>query len=130
MLPGLPHSGWSPSHTGDQQLSGRCAQIARATLAVGTFDDAWRHLVWLLALQAMARGDAKAPRDELRAGSDQPTRAVLPVLAREVCTEPHLVRLALAAGDGARADTAVSDAEQRGRDDGLDSWRSVRPLES
>jgi DNA-binding CsgD family transcriptional regulator len=71
--------------------------------------------VWLLARQAMARGDATAARDELRAGSDQPTRAVLPVLAREVCTEPQLVRLALAARDEALADAAVSDAEQRGR---------------
>jgi DNA-binding CsgD family transcriptional regulator len=112
---GLAALGLVAIHTGDQRLSGRCTQIARATLAVGAFDDARRHLVWLLALQAMARGDATAARDELRAGSDQPTRAVLPVLAREVCTEPHLVRLALAAHDETLADDAVSDAEQRGR---------------
>src|SRR6266436_3357580 len=110
---GLAALGLVQIHTGDQRLSGRCTQIARATLAVGAFDDARRHLVWLLALQAMARGDATAARDELRAGSDQPTGAVLPVLAREVCTEPQLVRLALAARDGALADAAVSDAEQR-----------------
>src|SRR5260370_396571 len=61
----------------------------------------------------MARGDAAAARDELRAGSHEPTRAVLPVLAREICTEPHLVRLALAARDEVLADAAVSDAEQR-----------------
>ena len=112
---GLAALGLVAIHTGDQRLSGRCTQIARATLAVGAFDDARRHLVWLLALQAMARGDAAAARDELRAGSDPPTEAVLPVLAREVCTEPHLVRLALAARDEALADAAVSDAEQRGR---------------
>src|SRR6266566_3729277 len=112
---GLAAPGLVAIHTGDQRLSGKCAQIARATLAVGAFDDARRHLVWLLALQAMARGDAAAARDELRAGSDQPTGAGLPVLAREVCTEPQLVRLALAARDEVLADSAVSDAEQRGR---------------
>src|SRR6266568_4382858 len=112
---GLTALGLVAIRTGDQRLSGRCTQIARATLAVGAFDDARRHLVWLLALQALARGDAEAARDELRAGSDPPTEAVLPVLAREVCTEPHLVRLALGARDEALADAAVSDAEQRGR---------------
>jgi DNA-binding CsgD family transcriptional regulator len=110
---GLAALGLVAIHTGGQRLSGNCAQIARATLAVGAFDDARRHLVWLLALQAMARGDAVAARDELRAGGGELTGAGLPVLAREVCTEPHLVRLALAAGDKALADAAVSDAEQR-----------------
>src|SRR6266571_437829 len=119
---GLTALGLVAIHTGDQRLSGKCTQTARATLAVGAFDDARRNLVWLLALQALARGDATAARDELRAGSDQPTRAVLPVLAREVCTEPHLVRLALAARDEALADSAVSDAEQRaGRNPGVAS---------
>jgi DNA-binding CsgD family transcriptional regulator len=111
---GLAALGVVAIHTGDQRLAGRCTQIARATLAVGAFDDARRHLVWLLALQAMARSDATGALKELRAGSDQPTEAVLPVLARDVCTEPHLVRLALAARDDALADGAVSDAEKRG----------------
>jgi DNA-binding CsgD family transcriptional regulator len=110
---GLAALGLVAIHTGDQRLSQKCTQIARATLAVGAFDDARRHLVWLLALQAMARGDAAAARDELRAGSAEPTRAVLPVLAREICTEPRLVRLALGAHDEALADAAVSDAKQR-----------------
>src|SRR5258706_4083563 len=112
---GLVALGQVAIHTGDQRLSGKCAEIARATLAVEAFDNARRHLVWLLALQAMARGDAAAARDELRAGNSEPGGAVLPVLAREVCTEPHHVRLALAAGDSALADNAVSDAEQRAR---------------
>jgi DNA-binding CsgD family transcriptional regulator len=110
---GLAALGLVAMHTGDQRLSGKCTQIARATLAVEAFDDARRHLVWLLALQAMARGDAAAARGELGAGSREPTGAVLPVLAREVCTEPHLVRLALAVQDEALADAAVWDAEQR-----------------
>jgi DNA-binding CsgD family transcriptional regulator len=119
---GLAALGLVAIHTGDQRLSGKCAEIARATLAVRAFDDARRHLVWLLALQTMARGDAAAARDELRAGGGEPTGALLPVLAREVCTEPHLVRLALAAGDDALADAAVSDAEQRaGRNPGVAS---------
>jgi DNA-binding CsgD family transcriptional regulator len=110
---GLAALGLVAIHTGDQRLSSKCTQIARATLAVEAFDDARRHLVWLLALQAMARGDATAAREQLNAGGGELTGALLPVLAREVGTEPHLVRLALAAGDERLADAAVSDAEQR-----------------
>src|SRR5712691_2020703 len=72
---GLAALGQVAIHTGDQRLSAKCTQIARATLAVGAFDDARRHLVWLLARQGMARGDAEAARDELRAGGGRPSRA-------------------------------------------------------
>ncbi len=110
---GLAALGQVAIHTGDQQLTGRCAQSARASLAAGAFDDGRRHLVWLLALQGMARGDAAAARDVLRPAKDEPPGSLLPVLARTVCTEPHLVRLARAAGDQPLADTAVNDAVQR-----------------
>src|SRR5260370_14966761 len=82
---GLAALGLVAIHTGDQRLSGKCAQIARATLAVGAVDDPRRHLVWLLALQAMARGDAAAAPHQLRAGSAQPTQAVLPVPPPAAC---------------------------------------------
>jgi DNA-binding CsgD family transcriptional regulator len=110
---GLLALGQVAIHTGDQQLTRRCTQIARATLAAKAFDNARRHVVWLLALQAMARGDAAAARDVLRPGGNEPPGSLLPVLARTICTEPHLVRLALATGDQPLADDAVRDAVQR-----------------
>ncbi|MEN3285135.1 MAG: hypothetical protein V7607_6275 [Solirubrobacteraceae bacterium] len=95
-------------HTGDERLSLRCAQIARATLRVDR-SDARRQASWLLALQAMARGEPGAAREEL--GDD----AILAVLARDVCDEPQLVRLALDASDPALAQRAVDVAERRSR---------------
>jgi hypothetical protein len=50
----------------DRQLAGTCARIARATLAAETYDDGRRQVTWLLARQALARGDAAAARAELR----------------------------------------------------------------
>src|SRR6266568_3668351 len=66
---GLAALGLVAIHTGDQRLSGRCTQIARATLAVGAFDDARRHLVWRLALAARdeALADAAVSDAEQRA---------------------------------------------------------------
>jgi DNA-binding CsgD family transcriptional regulator len=112
---GLAALGEVAIHTGDRQLARRCAAIGRRTLAVRAFDNGRRQVVWLLALQAMARGDATAARDVLRAGTDEPPGSLLPVLARPVCTEPHLVRLALAVGDQPLADLAVGDADDRAR---------------
>src|SRR5438445_12849953 len=55
----------------------------------------------------LTRGSSPAAQRSAGAG--------LPVLAREVCTEPHLVRLALAARDRALADAAGRDAEPAAR---------------
>jgi DNA-binding CsgD family transcriptional regulator/tetratricopeptide (TPR) repeat protein len=95
-------------HTGDPRQSLRSAKIARATLRVD-HSDARRQVMWLLALQAMARGEPAAARAEL--GED----ARLPVLARDVCDEPQLVRLALAASDISLAERALEVAEHRAR---------------
>jgi hypothetical protein len=89
--------------------------LTRATLSAGALDDARRHLVWLLALQAMARGEAVAARNELRPARQESPEVLLPVLARMLGFEPQLVRLALAAGDRPLADRAVGEAAQRAR---------------
>ncbi len=112
---GLAALGIAAIHTGDRHLAGKCAQIARATLAARAFDDGRRHVTWLLARQALARGDAAAARAELRAAGPSDDLDVLPRLSRDVTTEPHLVRLALAAGDAALAAAAVAGAEERAR---------------
>jgi DNA-binding CsgD family transcriptional regulator/tetratricopeptide (TPR) repeat protein len=102
-------------HTGNDRLAQKCAEIARATLAMGAHDNARRHLVWLLALQAMARDEAPLARSEFAALGDDAGTSVLPVLARDVGNEPQLVRLALAAQDKALAQAAVNDADERAR---------------
>jgi len=111
MLPGSPHSGWSRS-TGDSTVR-QCTQIARATLAVGALTTARRHLVWLLALQAMARGDAAAA--ETSSAGQRPADPGSPAGARtEVCTEPHLVRLGSLRGTRRWLMLRSATAEQRG----------------
>jgi DNA-binding CsgD family transcriptional regulator len=87
--------------------------MARETLAIGAFDDARRHIAWLLALQAMSRGDPASGCHELRSAEYGGQVPLLPVLARQVGVEPQLVRLALAAQDEVLADRAVREAEER-----------------
>jgi DNA-binding CsgD family transcriptional regulator len=110
---GLLALGQIAVHTGDQPLTRRCADLASASLAAGNCDDARRHLVWLLALQGMAHGDARAARLRLRPDAKESSSALLPVLARQVGAEVQLVRLALAAGDEELADRAVHEATER-----------------
>jgi DNA-binding CsgD family transcriptional regulator len=112
---GLLALGQIALHTGDEQLTRRCTGIARATLAARAYDDSRRHITWLLALQALARGDPAGARDELRAAVEEGPAVLLPVLARQLGVEPQLVRLALAAGDRPLADRAVREAEERAR---------------
>jgi DNA-binding CsgD family transcriptional regulator len=100
-------------HAGDEQLTRRCGRLASATLAAGAFDDGRRHVVWLQALQAMARGDASAAREHLRPDESESASVLLPLLARRVGAEVQLVRLAIAAGDEQLADQAVEDATNR-----------------
>jgi DNA-binding CsgD family transcriptional regulator len=101
-------------HTADERLASRCTDMARATLQVDR-SDARRQVTWLLALQAMARGDADAARRELAALRDDAETSILPLLARDVCDDPQLVRLALAAGDAELAQEAVAGADERAR---------------
>jgi DNA-binding CsgD family transcriptional regulator len=97
-------------HTGNERQSIRCAEIARATLEVDR-TDARRQVTWLLALQAMARGEPAVAREELAALGHDADTSLLPLLARDVCDEPQLVRLAIAADDEDLAERAVTTAE-------------------
>lgn len=99
-------------HTGDEQQAQRCTEIARETLAVD-FSDGRRQLTWLLALQAMARHDAAGVRSAFALLGEQARESVLPLLARDTCDEPQLVRAALLTRDDALADDAVATAERR-----------------
>jgi DNA-binding CsgD family transcriptional regulator/tetratricopeptide (TPR) repeat protein len=101
-------------HTGDEGQSIRCAEIARTGLRVER-TDASRQLTWMLALQAMARGEPDVARAELGAGANDANTSILPLLARDVGDEPQLVRLAIAAHDDDLARLAVAKAEERER---------------
>jgi DNA-binding CsgD family transcriptional regulator len=63
----------------------------------------------------MARGEPDVARAELAAGADDANTSILPLLARDVCDEPQLVRLAVAADDRVLARLAVATAEKRER---------------
>jgi hypothetical protein len=88
-------------------------------------DDARRHLVWLLALQAMARGKAVAARNELRPAREESPEVLLPVLARMLGFEPQLVRLALAAGD--RPWRIERSVRRRNEPDSIPTTPPLRP---
>ena len=95
---GLATLGRIAIHTEDQDRIRATARVARVMVTTGTPGTA-RYGAWLLALQAMAAGDAHAACGWLRSGD----AFILPLHPIDVTDEPHLVRIALAAGDrGAR----------------------------
>src|SRR5205085_4752754 len=63
--------------------------------------------------QAMARGEPDVARAELAALGHDAETSILPLLARDVCDEPQLARLAIAAHDQDLAERAVITAEER-----------------
>ena len=93
-------------HAGDQRLLDGCALLASQRLADGADREERRHLAWLLAQQALAAGDAR--RGAAMLARDVP----LPALPGDPADAPQLVRLALAAGDGALAEQACAHARQ------------------
>jgi DNA-binding CsgD family transcriptional regulator len=101
-------------HTDDHELARNCEKMARATLQVVTEDyEVRRDLALLLILQALGRGDDKSLDhtfgllDELRSDS------VLPIIGRDNCDEPHVVRAALRIQAFDIADQVVAEAQAR-----------------
>lgn len=99
-------------HRGDRRLQQRTARLARDLLEESTPNHR-RLSVWLLALQAMASGDVAAAHGWLCALGSQQRASILPVFPADVTDEPHLIRIALAAGDRALAEVAAAQAERR-----------------
>ncbi len=99
-------------HQGNGRLQQRTARLAQDLLEDST-PNFRRQAAWLLALQAMATGDAGAAHAWLCAlGEDQRT-AILPLFPIDVTDEPQLVRIALAAGDDEMAEVAAAQADRR-----------------
>jgi DNA-binding CsgD family transcriptional regulator len=99
-------------HTGDTRQARRLGDIARVMLEGGT-PAVRRHAGWLLALFAMAEGDAEAARGWIRAPTDPDGRAILPRFPLDIGDEVVLARIALAAQDDELARLALHNSRRR-----------------
>jgi DNA-binding CsgD family transcriptional regulator/tetratricopeptide (TPR) repeat protein len=99
-------------HTGDTRQARRLGGIAEVMLDQGT-PAVRRHAGWLLALLAMAEGDAEAAREWLRAPTDSDGQAILPRFPFDIADEVMLVRIALATQDDELAQLALSTSRRR-----------------
>jgi DNA-binding CsgD family transcriptional regulator len=99
-------------HTGDTRQARRLVGIARVMLEQGT-PAVRRHAGWLLALFAMAEGDAEAAREWLRAPTAPDGRAILPRFPFDIADDVMLVRIALATHDDELARLALSNSGRR-----------------
>jgi DNA-binding CsgD family transcriptional regulator/tetratricopeptide (TPR) repeat protein len=100
-------------HTGDPRQARRLADIAEVMLERGT-PAVRRHARWLLALFAMAEGDAEAARGWLRRAPTEPDgRAILPRFPLDIADEVLLARVALATEDDELAQLALSNSRRR-----------------
>ena len=101
-------------HTDDHELARNCEKVARATLQVVTHDyEMRRDLALVLVLLALGRGDEESLElifgllDEFRPDS------VLPILGRDNCDDPQVVRAALRIQAFDIADQVIGEAQAR-----------------
>jgi len=99
-------------HTGDARQARRLGKIAHVMLEQGT-PAVRRHARWLLALFAMAVGDAEGARDWLRASSDPGDRPILPRFPLDITDEATLARVALTTKDDELAHLALRNSRRR-----------------
>jgi DNA-binding CsgD family transcriptional regulator/tetratricopeptide (TPR) repeat protein len=99
-------------HTGDTRQARRLGGIAQVMLAQGT-PAVRRHAGWLLALFAMAEGDAEAAREWLRAPTEPGGRSIRPRFPLDIADEVMVARIALATHDGELAQLALSTSRRR-----------------
>jgi DNA-binding CsgD family transcriptional regulator len=99
-------------HTGDTRQARRLGDIGQVMLEQGT-PAVRRHAGWLLALFAMAEGDAEAARSWLCAPTDPEDPAILPRFPLDIADEVLLARIALATRDDELAQLALSTSRRR-----------------
>jgi DNA-binding CsgD family transcriptional regulator/tetratricopeptide (TPR) repeat protein len=99
-------------HTGDTRQARRLRDIAQVMLEQGT-PAVRRHAAWLLALFAMAGGDAEAARRWLRTPTEPGERSILPRFPLDIADEVPLARIALATRDDELAELALSNSRRR-----------------
>ena len=101
-------------HTGDDRLIATAHQLGAERLDL-RLPSMRQSLHWLRALEAAAHGDPARALAYLTTGDDEPGNG-LPSLPRDITDDTQLVRIALAAGDRARALDTVERAERRAAD--------------
>jgi len=99
-------------HTGDTRQARRLSDIAQVMLERGT-PAVRRHAGWLLALFAMAEGDAEAARGRLRASAEPDGRAILPRFPFDIADEVVLARIGLLTHDDKLAQDALVNSRRR-----------------
>jgi DNA-binding CsgD family transcriptional regulator len=99
-------------HTGDTRQARRLRDIAQVMLEQGT-PAVRRHAAWLLALFALADGDAEAARRWLRTPTEPGGRSILPRFPLDIADEVLLARIALATQDDELAELALSNSRRR-----------------
>jgi DNA-binding CsgD family transcriptional regulator len=98
-------------HTGDTRQARRLGDIAQVMLERGT-PAVRRHAGWLLALFAIAEGEADAARGWLHA-TQPDDRAILPRFPLDIADDVLLVRIALATQDDELAELALLNSRRR-----------------
>ena len=98
-------------HTGDGHRGRAFARLAEDAFSNWS-PELRRQAGWLLALGAMAEGDAAGARARLGGLGEEGTVSVMPLLLIDVVDQAHLVRIALGAGDRALAHLAVAATER------------------
>jgi DNA-binding CsgD family transcriptional regulator len=99
-------------HTGDTRQARRLRDIAQIMFEQGT-PAVRRHAAWLLALFAIAEGDAEAARGWLRAPAEPDGRAILPRFPLDIADEVLLARIGLATLDDELAQLALLNSRRR-----------------
>jgi DNA-binding CsgD family transcriptional regulator len=101
-------------HTDDRELARDCERIARATLEGVTHDhEMRRHLLLLLVLLAVARGDDQDLEQAFGQLEEVAEEAVLPLLGAENGDEPQVVRAALRVHALDIADQVIAEVQER-----------------
>jgi DNA-binding CsgD family transcriptional regulator/tetratricopeptide (TPR) repeat protein len=99
-------------HTADSRQARRLGDIAQVMFDQGT-PAVRRHAGWLLAIFAMAKGNAEEAREWLRELADPDGRAILPRFPFDIADEVLLARIARATQDDALAQLALSASRRR-----------------
>ncbi len=104
----------SAIRVGDRVISRGCAEFAVVVRANGT-PELKRHAAWILAQQATASGDPGAGLQIMAELERElpPEEPLLPLFPLDVIDQPHLVRIALAAGGRALAERTSALAGDR-----------------
>ena len=99
-------------HTGDRSQARRATEIALVMLNQSA-PSVRHHAAWLLALQAMADGDAPGAHQWLCALGEAERMSILPLFPMDVTDDARLVRIALAVEDHELAVSAAASAQRR-----------------